>query len=50
VPGAATPDDAAMGWLVVVALFVALAVLTPLYGVDSRASRDAQDRYWWPDG
>jgi hypothetical protein len=41
---------AAMGWLVVVAMFVALAVLTPRYGADSRAHRDAQDRYWWPDG
>ena len=44
-----------MGLLVIITFFLALAVLGPLYGADSRPHRDrttsgrGRDPAWWPD-
>lgn len=44
-----------MGLLVIVTFFVAMAVLGPRYGADSRPHRDGgvsgrgRDPVWWPD-
>jgi hypothetical protein len=44
-----------MGLLVMLVFFVALAVLGPLFGADSRLHREApapgrgRDPAWWPD-
>lgn len=39
-----------MSALVILAILITFAVAGPRWGVDSRRSRDANDRYWWPDG
>ena len=36
--------------LVVLLIVIALAVLGPVWGVDSRGSHDPSDRFWWPHG
>jgi hypothetical protein len=36
--------------LVVLLIVIALAVLGPVWGVDSRGSHDPCDRFWWPNG
>ena len=38
-----------MGALVILAVLIALDLIVPRWGVDSRSSRDARDRYWWPE-
>jgi hypothetical protein len=39
-----------MGALIFLLLLVALGLAAIRWGVDTHASHDARDRYWWPNG
>ena len=38
-----------MAELIIVLVFVALALAGARWGVDSRSTDDARDRFWWPN-
>ena len=38
-----------MAQLIIVLVFVALALAGAQWGVDSRFTDDARDRFWWPN-